>query len=53
MKIICPECKNEIDQSNDAEIAPGETLECPFCGINLMLKTVGANCEVEIVEEGK
>jgi len=54
MKLICPECKNEVDLSNYSNLAVESVVECNMCGITLqVMKIDGDNIEVEIVDEGK
>jgi len=54
MKLICPECKNEVDLSRYPNLAEGQVIECNVCGISLLItKIEGENVEAEIVDEGK
>ncbi|MCX6782267.1 MAG: sulfonate ABC transporter [Candidatus Magasanikbacteria bacterium] len=53
MKLICPECKNEIDLTNYPDLADGHIIECNHCGITLNVKEVGENYVAEVVDEGK
>lgn len=54
MKLICPECKNEVDLSNYPDLNVDTVIECNFCGINLVVTNIdGENVETEIVDEGK
>lgn len=54
MKLVCPECKNVIDLSSYGAIQPDQTLECNWCGINLLVtEASGEEVKVEIVDEGK
>lgn len=52
MNVICLECQNEFDVGN---IQKGDTVECPFCGIELECKNKSADgkVEVEVIEEEK
>lgn len=49
----CPECKNQIPLEKDYEV--DEVIECPFCGIELEVKSKNeaGEPEVEIIEEEK
>lgn len=54
MKLICPECKNEVDLSTYPNLAEGQVIECNVCGISLLVTKIdGENVESEIVDEGK
>lgn len=53
MKLICLECKNEVDLSSYSDLAVGHVVECDHCGITLSVTAVGEKCEAEIVDEGK
>ena len=54
MKLICPECKNEIDLSLYPDLNEGHVIECNTCGITLEVKSMaGDNVEVDVVDEGK
>ncbi len=53
MKLICSECKNEVGLSNHPDLAAGQVVECDSCGITLLVKSLGDEIEIEIVEEGK
>jgi len=52
-KLICPECKNEINL--EKEYAVDDVIECPFCGIELEVIEIDSNgdLKVEIIEEEK
>jgi DNA-directed RNA polymerase subunit RPC12/RpoP len=54
-KLICPECKNDVDLSRYPNLAVGMVLECNHCGMTLSVKEIAENGEVktEIVDEGK
>jgi hypothetical protein len=54
-KLICPECKNEVDLSRYPNLAVGMIVECNHCGMTLSVKEIAQNGEVktEIVDEGK
>jgi lysine biosynthesis protein LysW len=52
MDITCSECQNEFKIE---KVSVGETVECPFCGIELEYKgknKEGKN-EFEVIEEEK
>ncbi len=53
-KMICPECKNEVNLSRYPNLAVGMVVECNHCGMTLSVKEI-AHGEVksEIVDEGK
>ena len=54
MKLICPECKNEIDLSNYPNLEENHIVECNFCGITLMVTKLDSDgISAEIVDEGK
>ena len=52
MKVTCLECQNEFDIE---KVSVGETIECPFCGIELEYKGKGKDGkeEFEVIEEEK
>lgn len=54
MKSVCPECKNNVDLSNQEGLAVGTVIECGSCGITLLVNSIeGENVSTEIVDEGK
>ncbi|MFA5211010.1 MAG: hypothetical protein WC414_00715 [Patescibacteria group bacterium] len=55
MKLICPECKNEINLENYPNLTENQVIECDICGITLLVTkiTEDGNVETEIVDEGK
>jgi len=54
MKLICPECKNEVDLGNYPNLAKDNIVECDMCGITLMITDMeGEEVTAEIVDEGK
>lgn len=54
MKLICPECKNEVDLSPYADFAVGHAVECQMCGITLKVTTIDEDkVQAEIMDEGK
>ena len=54
MKLICPECKNEVDLSAYPSADVGHVVECNHCGMTLTLRgKSGDEFSCEIVDEGK
>lgn len=55
MKLICPECKNDVNLSRFGSLKPEQVIECDVCGITLMVEDVVENGQVtvQIVDEGK
>ncbi len=54
MKLVCPECKNEVDLSRYPDLAVDNVIECDICGITLLVtKIEGNEVTTEIVDEGK
>ncbi len=54
MKLLCPECKNEVDLSAYPNMKEGHVIECDKCGITLMIKDMeGDDVATEVVDEGK
>lgn len=54
MKLVCPECKNDVNLAPYPNLAEGHVIECDTCGITLMVKDLsGASVQTEIVDEGK
>lgn len=54
MKLVCPECKNDVELESYTGLAPEQVVECDKCGITLMIKNIdGEAVEAEIVDEGK
>jgi len=55
MRLICPECKNEINLSLYPDLAIDNIIECETCGITLSTTNIDDNgeVEVEVVDEGK
>ncbi len=47
MKVTCLECQNEFDVNS---LNSGDTVECPYCGIELIYK---GEDKFEVVEEEK
>lgn len=54
MKLVCPECKNEVDLSGYPNLDEGHVVECNVCGITLsIVKIDGGSISAEVVDEGK
>lgn len=55
MKLICPECKNDVNLANYPNLEKGHVIECDVCGITLMVGNVGEDETIlaEVVDEGK
>jgi ribosomal protein S27E len=54
MKLICPECKNDVDLSQHPDLAKDQSVECNVCGISLLVTAVeGGQVSAEIMDEGK
>lgn len=53
MRLVCPECKNDVDLSGYPEVGQGTVLECNFCGITLEVSEVGEELSAEVIDEGK
>ena len=54
MKLVCPECKNEVDLSSYPNLQPEQVIECNVCGISLLVTSIeGEEVSTEIVDEGK
>jgi len=54
MKLVCPECKNEVNLSRYPDLAVDQVIECDVCGITLLVTSIdGENVGTEIVDEGK
>lgn len=54
MRLICPECKNEVELSNYSKLDIGQIVECNHCGITLEIVDMNAGeFQAEIVDEGK
>ncbi|MBI5222276.1 MAG: hypothetical protein HY980_02150 [Candidatus Magasanikbacteria bacterium] len=53
MKLICPECKNDVNLSRYPNLAVSNVIECDVCGISLLVNAVGEEVQAEIVDEGK
>lgn len=54
MKLICPECKNDVDLSKVPTIADGNIVECNMCGITLQVMQIREGVVMAtVVDEGK
>lgn len=54
MKLICPECKNDVDLSSYPNLEKGNIVECNTCGITLEATNIGGGeVQADIVDEGK
>jgi len=54
MKLICPECKNEVNLDNYPDLEKGQVIECNMCGITLLVSEIsGEEVQTEIIDEGK
>lgn len=54
MRLVCPECKNDVDLSSYPNLQKDQVVECQMCGISLLvIDIVGNNVKAEITDEGK
>ena len=54
MRLVCPECKNEVNLSSYPNLAAGTVVECDVCGITLAVKEIADDgIKTEVVDEGK
>ncbi len=54
MKLICPECKNNVDLSIYPNLAIEQVIECNVCGISLLVTEMNdEEIQTEVVDEGK
>lgn len=54
MKLICPECKNDVNLSSYTNLAKDQVIECNVCGITLLITAIkGQEVEAEVTDEGK
>lgn len=54
MRLICPECKNDVDLSNYPKLDYQHIVECNHCGITLAITEINEGGFVaEVVDEGK
>lgn len=54
MKLVCPECKNEVNLSSYPNLTVGNIIECDVCGITLLVNNIsGDTVTCEVTDEGK
>ncbi len=54
MKLVCPECKNEVDLMSYPNLKKDDIVECSMCGITLQVSESGDSGWVGVVvDEGK
>ena len=54
MKLICPECKNDVFLAAYPNLKRDDVIECNTCGITLMVTNAdGDDLSADIVDEGK
>lgn len=54
MKIVCPECKNDVNLTPYPNLKKDDVIECDQCGITLMvMETAEGQWVAEVVDEGK
>ena len=54
MKLVCPECKNEVNLSAYPNLSVGNIIECDVCGITLLVNNISDNIVTcEVADEGK
>ena len=54
MRLVCPECKNEVNLSTYPDLEVGQVIECDTCGISLSVSSIdGEDVSADIVDEGK
>lgn len=54
MRLVCPECKNEVELARYPHLAPADVIECDVCGISLGIENIsGEEVTAEVVDEGK
>jgi len=54
MKLLCPECKNEVDLMSYPNLKKDDIVECGMCGITLQVQESGDSGWVGVVvDEGK
>ena len=54
MRLICPECKNEVNLSSYPDLDVEQVIECDTCGISLVVTAVnGEEVSADVVDEGK
>lgn len=54
MRLVCPECKNDVNLTPYPHLAKEHVIECDICGITLMVTDiVKKEITAEVVDEGK
>lgn len=54
MRLICPECKNDVSLSNYPNVEANHVIECNICGISLLINKIsGEEVKAEVTDEGK
>lgn len=54
MRLVCPECKNEVSLSSYPNLDLNSVVECNVCGITLEVVEIKQDDVVtEVVDEGK
>ncbi len=54
MKLVCPECKNDVNLSLFPDLAPEHVIECDVCGITLLVNNIDdEEIKAEVIDEGK
>lgn len=54
MRLICPECKNDVDLTAYPNLSVDNVVECDSCGITLQVNDLDdGDIAVEVVDEGK
>jgi len=54
MRLVCPECKNDVDLSSYPNLEKGQVIECNVCGISLLVTEIqDGEVVAEVTDEGK
>ena len=54
MKLVCPECKNDIELAQYPNLKAKDIIECNMCGITLMAEeSADGSWLAQVVDEGK
>lgn len=56
MKLVCPECKNEVNLTSYPNLDKDSVVECDVCGITLLVVELQKDTDkvvAEVVDEGK
>lgn len=54
MKLVCPECKNDVDLANNDDLEVEDIVECQMCGTTLEVLSIEGNVvSADVVDEGK